>query len=324
MQFLKKLKSIELAVGLLVYLTFTGTLATLVPQGLDPVYYTSNFPKFLATLILETGFHRFFTSILFLGPAVLFFVNLSICTIDRFRRELKKKRGPKRFGPDILHFGLMFLTIGAIVSFSGRQEGYVELSVGDSVELPDGKLLTLTDFQYLTYPDGRPKDWISTVRVSEQKSILIEKADIRVNYPLKIGKIKLYQVNHKVSREIVLADSTGKTLSLVQGDRTSRGNTSLFFMAIEDRTLPLEQQRVVLHTSGPGGTRVIRANKGDKVLDLTLVEIRPLHITGLEAVQDPGTLLVFISFLLVGLGLMVTFYQRLQSLSRQDKSRKTT
>jgi cytochrome c biogenesis protein ResB len=221
-----------------VYLTITGTLATLIPQGLDPVYYNSNYPKFVATLILETHFHRFFTSILFLAPAILFFINLTLCTADRFWKELKKKRGAKRFGPDILHFGLILLTIGAIVSFSGRQEGYVELAVGDKVELPDGKLLKLVDFKYLVYPDGRPQDWISTVQVTEGGKTIIEKADIRVNHPLQVGGLKLYQVSHKVSTELLLQDPqdpAGKTIHLVQGDRITRGSTSLFFMAVEKK-----------------------------------------------------------------------------------------
>ncbi len=320
MSLYQKLKSLKLAVGLLVYLTITGTLATLIPQGLDPVYYNTNYPKFIATLILETSFHRFFTSILFLGPSILFFVNLTVCTIDRFLKELKKKRGPKRFGPDILHFGLILLTIGAIVSFSGRQEGYVELAIGDKVELPDGKLLKLMDFQYHVYPDGRPQDWISTVQVTEGSKTIIEKADIRVNHPLSIGNLKLYQVSHKVTLEILLEDPAGKSIHLMQGDRINRGNTSLFFMAVEDRGTAPAEPRVVLHTSGPGGTRVIRAVKSDKVLDLTVKDIRPVNITGLEAVSDPGTTLVFVAFLVVIVGLTVTFAQRLKTLPKPGKS----
>lgn len=318
MRFYQYLKSLKLAVALLVYLTLTGTLATLIPQGLDPVYYNSHFPKFVATLILETHFHRFFTSILFLGPAILFFINLTLCTVDRFWKELKKKRGPKRFGPDILHFGLILLTIGAIVSFSGRQEGYVELAIGDRVELPDGKLLKLVDFRYLVYPDGRPQDWISTVQVTEGPKTIIEKADIRVNHPLAVGGLKLYQVSHKVTLELLLEDTEGKTIHLMQGDRIDRGATSLFFMAVEEKTT--SRPRVVLHTSGPAGTRVIRAEKGDQVLDLKVVELRPMDITGLEAVTDPGTTLVFVAFLIVLIGLTLTFAQRLVSLSKPDRS----
>ncbi len=315
------LKSLKLAVVLLVYLTITGTLATLIPQGLDPVYYNSHYPKFVATLILETHFNRFFTSLLFLGPAILFFVNLTLCTVDRFRKELKKKRGLKRFGPDILHFGLILLTIGAIVSFSGRQEGYVELAIGDKVELPDGILLKLVDFRYLVYPDGRPQDWISTVQITEGPKTIIEKADIRVNHPLTVGRLKLYQVSHKVTTEILLEDPAGKTIHLMQGDRINRGNTSLFFMAVEDKGASTQSgPRVVLHTAGPMGTRVFRVGKTDKVLDLTVKDIRPMDITGLEAVRDPGTTLVFVAFLIVLIGLFVTFAQRLKTLSKPDKT----
>jgi hypothetical protein len=308
----KNLKSLRLAVGLLLYLTIFGGIATLVPQGQDPAYYQGHYPRLVAALILEFKFDRYFTSLTFLLPSFLFFVNLSLCTFDRFRRELKKKRGPKRFGPDILHFGLILLTIGAVISFSGRQEGFLELSVGDKAEIPGGYLLTLTDFQFLTYDGRRPKDWISRVRITKGAEVVRESYDIRVNHPLTVGSLKLYQVSHSAQLQLVLEDAGGKTYNLSQGERISRGESALFFMAPEDKTSEGGGRRAVIHRSSPSGTSVIRAGVGDAVGDLKIKEFRSVDLTGLEAVSDPGSLIVFVSFLFILLGLSLTFFHKIR------------
>lgn len=309
MKLYRQLKSVRLAVGLLLYLTVFGGLATLVPQGMDTPFYQGHYSRLAATLILRTGFDRFFTSILFLLPSLLFFINLSLCTIDRLRRELKK--GRRNFGPDILHIGLVILTIGAVISFSGRQEGYVELAVGDRVELPDGYILTLTDFEFQTYEDGRPKEWISRVKLTRGE--VREDFDIRVNHPLKAGKIKLYQVSHSAHIQIVLEAKDGSTRSLAQGERVTVDGETVFFMALEDSGSP--GSRAVLHSTSPSGTSVVRAGAGDPVGGLRVRELKSVDVTGLEAVDDPGYIPVFISFILIILGLVLTFFRKIRDMA---------
>ncbi len=309
MKLFQQLKSVRLAVGLLLYLTVFGGLATLVPQGMDTPFYEGHYSRLLAALILQTRFDRFFSSIMFLLPALLFFVNLSLCTFDRFRRELRKRRAPRNFGPDILHLGLMILTIGAVVSFSGRQEGFVEMAVGDKVELPDGYLMTLKDFTYITYPDGRPKDWISRVDVSRNGETVREGYEIRVNNPLPVGGLKIYQVSHSAHIQAVLADREGKTFSLAQGQRLKLGDTTFFFMAVEGEG---PAAKAVLHASSPAGTTVTRAGAGTRVGDAEVRDLRTIDITGLEAVSDPGNIPVFVSFVLIIFGLVLTFYRKMR------------
>jgi len=308
---IERLRSVKLAVGLLLYLTVGGVLATLIPQGLDQSYYQGHYPKLLAEFILQTRFDRFFTSLLFLFPSLLFILNLAACSVHRFVRELKKVRGPKRFGPDILHFGLILLSVGAVVSFSSRQEGFVELSVGDKIEIPGGFLLSLVDFQYLTYADGRPKDWISTVKVTKGNETVRERFDIRVNHPLSVGSVTLYQVSHGSQLQLVLEERSGKTLTLTQGERITRGDAALFFMAPDDKTGEGANRKAIIHRVTPAGSSVIRAGVGDKVGDLAVKSIQQTDITGIEAVSDPGLLPVFAAFIIITIGLALTFFQKI-------------
>ena len=309
MKLMQRLKSVRLTVGLLVYLAILGGLATLIPQGRDTPFYEGHYPRLLATLILQTGFDRFFSSILFLLPALLFFVNLLLCTLDRFRRELRKRRGPRNFGPDILHLGLLILTVGAVISFSGRKEGYVEMAVGDKVELPGGYLMTLTDFTYIAYPDGRPRDWVSRVDVSREGKTVRSGREIRVNLPLPVGNLKIYQVSHSARLQAVLTDREGGSHPLSRGQRLKLGGVTYFFMTSEGEG---PGATAVFHLSSPEGPRVTRAEAGSRVGDLEVREIVTVDLTGLEAVSDPGSLPVFASFIPILLGLVMTFYRKIR------------
>jgi len=210
----------RLAIVLIAYLAAAGVLATLVPQGMPLEEYRSAYPEFLANLILRTGFDHFFTNrVFFWAPAFLFFANLSACTVDRFLREIKKKKNQRRHGPDILHEGLMLLFIGAVFSFSGHGEGSVALAPGGGARLPDGSTLELLDFRFERYPDGRPKEWISVVRLTDPEGIVRkDKYEIKVNSPLRYKGLSLYQASY-VPADPKAAGMEGQLKTVIQAVR---------------------------------------------------------------------------------------------------------
>jgi cytochrome c biogenesis protein len=305
-RFLKALRSMKLAVVLIAYLAAAGTIATLVPQGREAAYYTSAYPKLVAELLLQSGFTRFFTSLLFFLPALLFFLNLSACTIYHLVREIRKP-GKRRYGPDILHLGLMLLVVGSVMSFSGRQQGSISLSVGEGVELPDGRVMELKNFEFLKYEDGRPRDWISTVDVRRDGKAEISSYPIRVNHPLKLGEISIYQMSHSSRRVLGLRVPSGGENNLAQGEQTEQDGVSVFFMAVEEAS-----GRAILRVvDSSGASTVARATVGDEVGPFTIVALRDIDVTGLEAIVDPGYGLVVVALLLIACGVFLTFIQKL-------------
>lgn len=138
----------------------------------------------------------FFGSLGFFAIVFLFFVNLSCCTVYRFLRELKKKSG-RNFGPDILHGGLVLFLVAALISSYNRMEGQIALVIGESVGLPEGSVLTLDDFEYRRYENGRPMDWISylTIKNSEGE-IVYTRHPLRVNHPLNYNGYNFYQTSY--------------------------------------------------------------------------------------------------------------------------------
>jgi cytochrome c biogenesis protein len=315
-------RSIKLAVVLLIIIAALSALSTFVPQGEVSEYYRNIYSSFFAQLIVGIGFHQFFRSALFLIPAGLFFVNLAICTVDRVVRRARGGR-PRRFGPDLIHLGILILMIGGIISLIGKREGYLYLSEGEYAELPDGYQLVLNSFEHTTYEDGRPKDYVSSVEVvyGDEK---IGSYAIRVNKPLRVGKLKIYQDSHTSTTTIILKDDSGGHYPLSPGEGFRVENRLYFFMGIEPGSLstkgmeeegssPVRDSMIVFEELDEGGMPVDRHIVGfrDKIDRFIIDDIFTTDQTGLRVVRDSGFLPVLASFIIIGIGLVLTFAQKI-------------
>jgi cytochrome c biogenesis protein ResB len=303
------LKSIKLAIVLILFITATSLLSTLIPQGKDLAFYYHNYPPFLNWLILTTKFNNFFRSFLFIVPTAVFFVNLLSCTIDRLSRELKKE-AKRRFGPDILHIGLLILVIGSVITFTGRKEGFMNLSEGDQVKLPGGYILTLESFDFLTYENGRPKDWISTVHVEKDDKIIVESFGIEVNKPLKIGNLDLYQNSYSIDYLVTLKNRAGNSITLNRGETFDLLDTTLRYLGNETGENG-KNSAVIEEWQNRKLLKVHSLGIDETVGDLTIASMKTNSITGIEAVTDPGFIPVLIGLLCLGAGMILTYYQKL-------------
>jgi cytochrome c biogenesis protein ResB len=164
-------RSVRLAVVLLLVITGLSILATLIPQGRGEEYYRTSYAPGMADLILWTGFDGFSTSVLFLAPVALFVVNLGVCTVHRMTTR-GKSGAARRHGPDLIHIGLLILAVGGVASTLLRKEAAFSMGAGDSVDVSGGYRLELLAFDTQRYESGLPKDWISTVRVTQGDKVL--------------------------------------------------------------------------------------------------------------------------------------------------------
>ena len=111
-------KSLKLALLLILYLLISSALASLIPQNRPPVFYLERYPA----LLLALGLDHFFRSALFLFPALLFFVNLAVCSFARFHTRLRGRSAhTQSLGPDLLHLGLLLLMVAGALSLFGRR-----------------------------------------------------------------------------------------------------------------------------------------------------------------------------------------------------------
>jgi hypothetical protein len=325
-------RSTSLAVALLLIIAVFSALSTFVPQGRQREYYIGRYPRFTAQLILISRFHRFFGSYLFLIPAGFFFCNLAVCTADRVAAR-RRRRLPGRYGPDIIHAGILLVMIGGFVSYTTRREAHVDLREGDSLRITRGIQMVLTSFEKIDYPDGRPRDYVSVVELL-RKGKPPETRRIRVNRPLRASFVRVYQESYSYLPLLLLSDEQGGSLSVDRGGTFRMGGTRYRFRGIapeyegdvmrnsltasgrgKDILLrdPADRPFIVLQELDVGGvgagTRL--AAPDDPIDGGTVKGVVMSRLSGFRVVSDRSVILVLCSFLIIGTGLALTFLQKL-------------
>jgi len=311
------LRSVKLALVLIAYIVITVAVATIVPQGREISFYDKTYPQFLSRFIVTIGFNTYFKSVLFLVPVSLFFINLSVCTFHRLFTRLKRNV-KKRFGPDIIHIGLLLLMIGGLLTLMGRRESVFYLAKGNSVNLPGGYELILKSFKYLTYKDDRPRDWLSSVDIKKGGKT-VRSFTIEVNRPLKIGALRIYQYTYSNNSQVLLTDTKGNTGLIHPGYYVRNGDEIIVFKGVDvpadnklnSQTTSKTEKAVFEKWIGKRRIGVYKIPSGGLIGSFRVTRMQSKMLTGLKAVDDPGVVPVIIAFILIGLGLALTFTQKL-------------
>ncbi|MEI6385516.1 MAG: cytochrome c biogenesis protein ResB [Spirochaetota bacterium] len=300
----KFFRSVKLAVVLIAFLTVFALLSTLVQQGKPDEFYTQTYGTALSWWIKLAVLDRFTTSLLFIVPMVLFVINLSVCTVDRLVSRARR-RAVKHFGPDLIHISLLLLTIGAMTTTLVRREQDFWMASGDRVNLPGGYSMNLSKFEYLQYPNGRPKAWTSIVDVMKGDVVVRKDFKIEVNRPLSIGLLKVYQMNYSQG-VIRFLDAKGASQSLCIGQSLPMGTSNMFFSEL--RTAP-DGKGLGAHLLQWSGDKVLAEGdvaSGDLVGDYTVASVSDEGVTGLRAAVDPGFITVLIALIIMMAGLTLT------------------
>jgi cytochrome c biogenesis protein ResB len=300
-------KSVRLAIVLILVITALSLLSTLVPQGRDIAFYQATYSPALYALITGLDFNRYFSSVLFIIPVVMFSLNLGVCAVDRLVRQSRSK-GKKKYGPDIVHIALLVLVAGGLVTALGRQAKDFSLGQGEEVEVSPHYSIKLLSFQFLKYENGSPKAWISTVDVMHDGALETGAFPIKVNHPLRLKGLSVYQTTWENQSTLRLRDSragTEVTARVGQGfddgdsfwyiaDVVDDGGTSkALFQQYKGHDLVSTRRMGITESLGP----------------YTLMGVTQRLATGLRAVSDPGFVTVIVGVAFLALGLALTFIQ---------------
>jgi hypothetical protein len=291
---LRFLRSIPLAVTLILVLVFLSIFATLV-----------------------TGFTDFFHSILFFAPAALFTLSLATCTATRLVRRART-RAPLRLGPDLIHVGLLLLIAGGLLTFATRREQTYTLKEGDSARITSSYTVTVLSLECLKYTSGDPKAWISTIKVTHDGKEEVPSFPIAMNRPLRLPGITLYQYTFASLGTLYLKDAQGKVYAMEAGQGFEADDYVFSFNRTE--RLPNGAWYAVFSLAQNGKTAVSRmaVTPGMILGPFTAERVEGILVTGLHAVSDPGALPVFIALALIGAGLALTFIQRRKDEDPRD------
>jgi hypothetical protein len=290
-------------VVLILIIAVLSIVGTLIPQGRDPLFYFHVYGNFRARAVLILNLDDFFRSAPFLLPVGLFFINLSVCTVDRFAG--RRRRGARRrHGPDLIHLGLLLLIIGAMLSAFGREDSLVHLAKGEEFRLRGEYTVRLVDLEYQEYESGRPKDWISTVEVYRNGELLIPSYPIEVNKPLRLGGVRIYQATFAREDRALLEDEAGIGRPITSGRGFQVEGGVVVFRGIEGNAAVFELW------SRQSRRAVYRVGVGESIGEYKVAGLDSPNVTGLKAVKDPGFIPVVIALIISAAGLTLTLIQK--------------
>lgn len=306
MKILKFIRSIKFGITLLIIIIILSIIVSFIPQNMDENYYKNNFSPIITNIIFSTNLHRFYTSITFLLLISLFFINLVYCTIYRIIKKSKTKN--YNIGPDIIHSGIIFILIGGFISFWTRVEDFNWFKKGEIINIDDKKYLKIQNIDLIKYPDERPKDYITEVEIYDKNSNKLNKFQIRVNHPLKIKNISIYQNSYKEIESISLQDKESKIVQLVKDEFLITENGDKYiFNGLDDNTndsvtfLKIEENKII---------NKIKLPLNSKIENFTIKDYSIIKLTGLKFVKDHGDIPIFIGIFLLFSGFIITYFKK--------------
>jgi cytochrome c biogenesis protein len=256
-----------------------------------------------------------------------------------------------RLGVYVVHLSVVILLVGGLIGSIFGFDGFVNIPEGETVQAiqlsnSDRKLqldfaIRCDDFNVEFYNSGAPKEFRSSLTVLKQGKPVLQK-DIIVNDPLRYEGISFFQSSYGnlPPNEIILS-FTSRATGMIY---TKRAKID------EPLTLPEGLGTFVLkrytrqadfkgHNIGEAFIGVLTAPDGSSVevtlplkfpsfdkmrkgnLFIAVADFVPRYFTGLQVSKDPGVGVVYLGFILMIIGIYITFFMSHQQVCVEVVSR---
>lgn len=232
-------------------------------------------------------------------------------------------------GPAVTHAGIIFVLAAGIISSAASREGFVNLLPGQEVTLDErGIALRLDDFYMTFLENGAVEQYFSDLTVSsgpdDQRS-----ETIWVNRPMQYRGINFYQASYGWVSSLVISDAeTGETLA----QRQMQDGQDFFFqpghltvvlygyfpeLAIGHNQEPVSLSHreknphygVVLYEFNRlAGTYIIGPGEVLRHGDWEITFSHSTLYTGILFRSDPSYPVALIGFIVLMLGMLISFY----------------
>jgi len=255
---------------------------------------------------------------------------------------LGRKRIMGLFGSDIVHLGLLVILLGGIISGLAGFRTNLNITEGEILTVPHAEFqLKLDKFNTEYYPDGRIKDWKSTLTVIENEAPIRTQV-IEVNHPLSHKGYVFYQSSYgwdwdNPQLEVWAKKSSDpdflERLDLQLG-KPARMDENLTISVLhfipdfiinennEITTRSLEPNNPAAFIEGWEGEEKIFSGwifarypdfgriHSEKETDLTfeLKDFKALQYSGIQAAKDPGVNFIWAGCTVLMIGLILAFY----------------
>jgi cytochrome c biogenesis protein len=246
------------------------------------------------------------------------------CTYSGEDGKVFQKGALSRYGVLLIHTSIMLILIGGFVGLVAGFKGFMILEEGGTKntitvggEKPREKSLGFSlkcrDFQVSFYPNGAPKDYVSTVEVIENGQTILEK-QIRVNDPLSYKGIHVYQASYGKTPSF-LFNIGGEQVTLRERE-TYRKNDLVMMPIRFERNIHNFGPGVMVAYLDQGEPRTVWFLKNMERFNEKNIQGFPVRLegvkedlyTGLSVSRDPGIWIVWTGFAFILFGLYINFF----------------
>jgi cytochrome c biogenesis protein len=248
----------------------------------------------------------------------------------------------------LIHLAIIVILVGGLIGLLYGVKGSIQIKEGETgstfAVIPSGKSqalpfqIALDKFTLKRYPTGEPQEFRSDVRILKDGKE-IEKGFIRVNHPMTIEGISLYQADYRLLGvrvvNLLVADAQGKRTEIAVNPREA---TRLEGTPYKIRLRGLDpgssekgswvEMSVEAEGESPSTVRIYKNSQEPHQLAkgaIGFLGYEPLYMSGLQVGYDPGTKVVWTGCALLIVGFYLTLFTNLRGLEIELKSKgKTT
>jgi cytochrome c biogenesis protein len=246
------------------------------------------------------------------------------CIYSGEEGKIFQKGSLSKYGVLLIHTSIMLILIGGCVGLVAGFKGFMVLQKGETKssitmggetpnERPLGFSLKCKDFQVSFYPNGAPKDYVSTVEVIEGGQTILEK-QIRVNDPLSYNGIHVYQASYGRTPSFQFKIGS-EHVTLKEREQFRKDDFAIMPVRFEEN----------IHNFGPG-VMVAYLDQGEprtvwflknverfnerniQGIPVRLDGVQEDLYTGLSVSKDPGIWIVWAGFAFILFGLYINFF----------------
>jgi cytochrome c biogenesis protein len=329
--------SLSLTIPLLILLAALSIIGTLIPQNTTEQEYLRRYSTETYYVFQGLGLFDMYHSWWFRGVLILLAMNLIVCSWKRlpgvWRHVRTIKGGYARLGTYLTHLGVLLILVGGLIGAVWGVKGYMEIVEGQTVPVvlspnpheamrPEGFAVRCDSFRVDSYPDGSPKEYVSTLSFLKGGAVKLNHMSLRVNHPLSYGRLTFYQSSYGISTSVALQVSTKATAAIPYAIELSEGDVQpipgsqaqIGLMQYEENVHD-RGEAILLAFINPGaspeGLWLFR-NHPAQVGDLTVTwkGLKKRYYTGIQVARNPGLPIVWAGCALLVIGMVVTFTLR--------------
>jgi cytochrome c biogenesis protein len=249
-----------------------------------------------------------------------------------------------RLGVYVVHLSVVVLLIGGLIGSIFGFEGFVNLGPGDSAStirlrhnnqiLPLGFEIRCDDFKVEFYDTGAPKEFRSSLSILKEGKV-VEQKDIIVNDPLRYEGISFFQSSYgNLPPNEVILNFTSQATGMIYSQKAAIGTPVVIPEDLGTFTLKQFTRQAYFrgHNIGEAFIGVLtpqnsqpvdvtlplkfpsfdKMRKGD--VFIAIADFVPRYYTGLQVSRDPGVWVVYFGFILMIIGIYITFFMSHQQI----------